>query len=176
MKFLSMENENQLRFTILKVVKKLGSLNTTQLEQNIIHYIPNYPKDYVNLFNKAVTYLRDNAYLNTIDTNTGIKITSISEKGESVLNFQNWEDFEESIHNKKLKEKKIQDIDIELKEKTLKNQKFLPYTSISGLVFGLGSMIWTILDKYDLIFINISFYFIILLIFTFIFIFIYIRK
>ena len=83
-----MENENQLRFTILKVVKKLGSLNTTQLEQNIIQYIPNYQKDYINLFNKAVTYLRDNAYLNAIDTNTGIKITSISEKGETVLNFQ----------------------------------------------------------------------------------------
>lgn len=166
--------ENYLKFKILVFIKDMSrTYNVVQFESKLYSAIENY-EDYKKYFGKVVNGLKDEGLIYTGKNNTGTTtITGISEKGKNILRFNNWEEYEDSINLEKQKEKDLKTLDFKLKEITLKNQKLTPYISILGLVFGLGSMIWSIMDKYKLVFIDISIYFILLILFAVIGIFIF---
>nr|WP_309756064.1 hypothetical protein [Flavobacterium sp.] len=162
-----MENVDYLKYQILYFVNNIErTYNVNQLEESILSQILDR-ENYDDYFDSAFRFLKNNSFISVGKNNTGTDtVSSLTEKGETVLKFGSWEKYLQNIVLEKQKEKEIKDIDLKLKEATLKNQRFLPYTSISGLVFGLGSMVWSIMDKYHLIFVNISIYFLILILFT----------
>jgi len=123
-----MNQENSLKFKILQIVKDLDrSNNILQLEQLVANQIKNYYEEHQKFFNKSFNYLKENGFINTGINNIGKDtVSSITDKGENVLNFKDWNDYEESIKEKKAKEKQAQELDIELKKISLNNQKFLP--------------------------------------------------
>ncbi|MCD1117906.1 hypothetical protein [Chryseobacterium turcicum] len=159
--------ENYLKFKILVFVRDMiQTYNIIQFEGELDNAIENY-KNYKKYFEKAVNGLKDEGLIYTSKNNTGTTIiTGISDKGKNILRFNNWNEYEDSLNLEKQKEKDLKALDYKLKEITLKNQKLTPYISILGLVFGLGSMIWSIMDKYKLIFIDISIYFLLLILFA----------
>ncbi|MDV7698815.1 hypothetical protein N6B72_17955 [Chryseobacterium soli] len=159
--------ENYLKYQILLFGKDmLHPHNTHQLDSGLYKRIENY-EQYKTYFQKSFNSLKDDGYIYTSTNNTGTPtITGITDKGKQILRFNNWNEYEDSLNLEKQKEKDLKDLDLKLKEITLKNQKLTPYISILGLVFGLGSMIWSIMDKYKLVFIDISIYFILLIIFA----------
>lgn len=159
-----MKESGYLKYQILLFVKNINrSYNTHQLEHAIGNQIIDF-ENYQNYFSKAFDYLKDNSFINTGINNKGTDtVSSLTEKGEAVLKFDSWEEYIQSLELAQQKEREIKNIDFELKKTTLKNQKFMSYTSIAGLVFGLGSMIWSIMEKYDLVFVDITIYFLILI-------------
>lgn len=162
-----MSNINFLKYQILSFVNQTEKIyNVHQLEGSILAQILD-TENYDIYFNKAFRFLKDNNFINVGKNNSGTDtVSSLTEKGETILKFNSWEEYQQNIVLEKQKEKEVKDIELKLKEATLKNQRLIPYTSISGLVFGLGSMLWSIMDKYHLIFMNISIYFFILILFT----------
>lgn len=159
--------ENYLKFKILVFVKDMSQThNIFQFESKLYGVMENY-EDYKKYFGKAINSLKDEGLIYTSKNNTGTTtVTGISEKGKNILRFNSWDEYEDSLNLEKQKEKDLKALDYKLKEITLKNQKLTPYISILGLVFGLGSMIWSIMDKYKLVFIDISIYFILLILFA----------
>jgi len=159
-----MEETNYLKYKVLSFVNHIErNYNVQQLEYAIMEQILNR-EDYKNYFGKAFRFLKDNNFINVGKNSNGTDtVSSLTERGETVLKFQNWEEYENNIKTEKNKDKEIKDIDFQLKKATLKNLKLTPYISIAGLVFGLGSMIWSIMEKYHLIFVDITIYFFILI-------------
>ena len=162
-----MNNIDYLKYQILSFVNHIERIyNVRQLEHSVLSQILD-KDDYSDYFDKAFRFLKDNSFINVGKNNSGIDtVSSLTEKGESVLKFNSWEEYLQSITLEKQIEKDPKYIDFKLKEATLKNQRFTPYASIAGLVFGLGSMVWSIMDKYNLVFVNIWIYFLTLILFT----------
>ena len=162
-----MEKVDYLKYQILSFINHIEYVcNVRQLESMILSQILN-KEDYSPYFNKAFRFLKDNDFINVGKNNSELDtVSSLTEKGESALKFSSWEEYLNNIALEKQKEDANKDIDFKLKEVTLKNERFTRYTSISGLVFGLGSMIWSIMENNNLVFINIWIYFIILIFIT----------
>lgn len=166
-----MNRTDFLKYNMLVFINNIDRIyNVLQMEQSILSKIineKNYEEGDKDKLGKAYLFLKGNEFINTgVNSNGTETISSLTEKGENVLEYNSWKEYLSHKEEEKSNDKKLKKTDLKLKQTTLKNQKFLPYTSISGLVFGIGSMIWSIMDKYDLVFIDISIYFLILLILT----------
>lgn len=158
-----MNEEYYLRYQILIFVKNMEhSHNTHQLEWKINQQISDFEK-YKSFFGKTFNYLKNNGFIHTGKNNRGNDtVSGLTEKGETVLKFNSWEEYLQNIKSEKQKEKEIKNVDLELKKITLKNQKFLKWTSIFGLSISFVTVLLNIMEKYNLIFVNIGIYFMIL--------------
>lgn len=105
-----MNEENYLKYKILLFVNTMERThNIHQLKQSVMGQLLD-TENYVNYFDKSYRYLRDNGFINGGVNNSGWEtISSLTEKGESVLKFDSWEDFSNEDIGSKLMLKNIND-------------------------------------------------------------------
>jgi hypothetical protein len=118
-----MNNISFLKYQILSFVNQIERIyNVNQLESYIVAQIVD-TENYDIYFKKAFRFLKDNNFINIGKNNSGTDtVSSLTEKGETVLKFNSWEEYLQNIVLEKQKEKEVKDIDLKLKEATLKKQ------------------------------------------------------
>lgn len=110
---------------ILFIVKNMQrSHNIDQLKYKVMQQIQNY-EEYESFFDIAFDYLKNNGYINTGKNNiVNDTVFSLTEKGESVLEFGSWEEYLQCIKSEKQKKEEYKKVDLELKNYIEKSKIF----------------------------------------------------
>lgn len=89
-----MSEEYDLRYGILFFV---SNMKQSHRDDQIEYFVLNQETDkenYQPLFDKSFNYLKDNGFMNVKEKNNGDNVvSSLTEKGETVLKFSSWEEY-----------------------------------------------------------------------------------